>query len=83
MFLGRPLGGLSQNRGDNRAAGAIQTRDAWGGTEQCDSTPWVWFARFRRETVVVSKSKQMVDLTMGMYAGFHVYKKVSTISLAC
>ncbi|MBF0311521.1 MAG: IS1 family transposase [Magnetococcales bacterium] len=31
-----------------------------------------WFARFRRRTVVVSKSLEMVDLTMGIFARFHV-----------
>lgn len=31
-----------------------------------------WFARFRRKTVCVSRSKEMVDLTVGLYANFHV-----------
>lgn len=31
-----------------------------------------WLARFRRRTVVVSKSQEMVDLTMGLFARFHV-----------
>jgi insertion element IS1 protein InsB len=31
-----------------------------------------WFARFRRKTVCVSRSLKMVDLTVGLYAHFHV-----------
>ena len=31
-----------------------------------------WFARFRRKTVCVSRSLKMVDLTVGLYANFHV-----------
>jgi insertion element IS1 protein InsB len=30
------------------------------------------FARFRRKSIVVSKSKEMVDLTMALFAKFHV-----------
>jgi insertion element IS1 protein InsB len=31
-----------------------------------------WFARFKRKSIVVSKSLEMVDLTMALYAKFHV-----------
>jgi insertion element IS1 protein InsB len=31
-----------------------------------------WFARFKRKSIVVSKSLEMVDLTMALYARFHV-----------
>jgi len=31
-----------------------------------------WFARFRRRTVVVSRCRRMVDLTMALFARFHV-----------
>ena len=31
-----------------------------------------WFARFRRKTCCVSRSIEMVDLTVGLYANFHV-----------
>lgn len=33
-----------------------------------------WLARFRRKSLVVSKSKEMVDLTMGLFAAYHVNK---------
>ena len=31
-----------------------------------------WFARFRRKSIVVSKTLEMVDLTMALFAKFHV-----------
>jgi IS1 family transposase len=31
-----------------------------------------WFARFKRKSVVVSKCLHMVDLTMALFARFHV-----------
>jgi insertion element IS1 protein InsB len=30
-----------------------------------------WFARFKRKSIVVSKSLEMVDLTMALFAKFH------------
>ena len=33
-----------------------------------------WFARFRRKTCCVSRSIEMIDLTMFLYAAFHVNK---------
>ncbi len=31
-----------------------------------------WFARFRRKSIVVSKTLEMVDLRMALFAKFHV-----------
>jgi insertion element IS1 protein InsB len=31
-----------------------------------------WFARLKRTSIVVPKSLKMVDLTMALYAKFHV-----------
>jgi insertion element IS1 protein InsB len=31
-----------------------------------------WFARFKRQSIGVSKSLEMVDLTMALFAKFHV-----------
>lgn len=31
-----------------------------------------WYARFRRKSIVVSKTVEMVDLTMSLFAKFHV-----------
>ena len=32
-----------------------------------------WFARFKRKSKVISKSKEMVDLTMGLFTKFRVH----------
>ena len=37
-----------------------------------------WFARFRRKSIVVPKSKEMVDITMAIFAAIHVNKVCST-----
>ena len=31
-----------------------------------------WFARFKRKSIVVSKSLEMIELTRGLFATFHV-----------
>ena len=31
-----------------------------------------WFARFKRTSIVVSRSIEMVDLTMALFAKFHI-----------
>jgi insertion element IS1 protein InsB len=33
-----------------------------------------WFARFRRKTIAVSRSVEMIDLTLGLFAAYHVNK---------
>ena len=41
-----------------------------------------WFARFRRKSIVVSKTIEMVDLTMALFAKFHVngsWKNISAL----
>jgi insertion element IS1 protein InsB len=38
-----------------------------------------WFGRFKRRSIVVSRSKEMVDLTMGLFARFRVNGDVSEI----
>jgi insertion element IS1 protein InsB len=40
-----------------------------------------WFARFRRKSKVVSKSVEMVDLTMALFAKFHVNEGLSSLLL--
>jgi IS1 family transposase len=40
-----------------------------GGTQTHNS---VWFARFQRKSIVVSRSLEMVELTMALFAKFHV-----------
>ena len=38
-----------------------------------------WFGRFKRKSIVVSKSEEMVDLTMALFARFRVNGDVSEI----
>ena len=38
-----------------------------------------WFARFRRKSIVVSKTVEMVDLTMALFARFHVNGSMSEL----
>jgi insertion element IS1 protein InsB len=38
-----------------------------------------WFGRFKRRSIVVSRSKEMVDLTMALFARFRVNGDVSEI----
>jgi insertion element IS1 protein InsB len=38
-----------------------------------------WFGRFKRRSIVVSRSKEMVDLTMALFARFRVNGAVSEI----
>ena len=50
----------------------IQTKAETHLIESNNAPQRHWFARFRRKTVCVSRSKEMVDLTIGLYANFHV-----------
>jgi len=42
-----------------------------------------WFGRFRRKTCIVSRSIQMVDLTMALFARFHVNGQSEEIFNLC
>jgi IS1 family transposase len=50
----------------------IQTKAETHLIESNNAPQRHWFARFRRKTVCVSRSEKMVDLTVGLYANFHV-----------
>ena len=50
----------------------IQTKSQTHLIESNNMPQRRWFARFRRKTCVVSRSIEMVDLTVGLYANFHV-----------
>jgi insertion element IS1 protein InsB len=50
----------------------LQTKAETWGVENNNFRQRHWFARFRRKTCVVSRSLQMVDLTMFLFAHFHV-----------
>ena len=50
----------------------IQTKRETHGIERNNSRQRHWFARFRRKTCVVSRSSKMVDLTMMLFAKYHI-----------
>jgi len=45
--------------------------ETWG-IENNNGRQRHWFARFRRKTCVVSRSAEMVDLTMFLFAHYHI-----------
>ena len=55
----------------------IQTKSETHLIESNNMPQRHWFARFRRETVCVSRSEDMVNLTVGLYAKFHVNHKIN------
>ena len=52
----------------------FQEKDKTYRIEQNNSRQRHWFARFRRRTVTVSRSLQMVDITIAIFAAVHVNK---------
>ena len=50
----------------------VQTKAETHGIERNNFRQRHWFGRFRRKTCIVSRSREMVDLTMGLFAKFHV-----------
>jgi len=59
----------------------IQTKAEMHGVERDNFGQRHWFARFRRKTCVVSRSLQMVDLTMSLYAKFWVNSTFNATTL--
>jgi len=50
----------------------VQAKAGTHGVERDIFRQRHWFARFRRKICVVSRSQQMVDLTVSLYAKFWV-----------
>ena len=50
----------------------VQTKAETHGIERNNFTQRHWFGRFRRKTCVISRCKDMVDLTMSLFARFRV-----------
>jgi insertion element IS1 protein InsB len=50
----------------------VQTKAETHGVERNNFRQRHWFGRFRRKTCIVSRCKQMVDLTMSLFARFRV-----------
>jgi insertion element IS1 protein InsB len=49
----------------------VQTKAETHGAERNNGQQRHWFARFRRRTYVVSRSIEMVDVIMALFAYFH------------
>jgi IS1 family transposase len=49
----------------------VQTKAETPAIERNNGQQRHWFARFRRRTCVVSRSVEMVDVTMALFAKFH------------
>jgi insertion element IS1 protein InsB len=56
----------------------VQTKAETHGIERNNSRQRRWRGRFRRKTCIVSRSKDMVDLTIALFAKFHVNNKIET-----
>jgi insertion element IS1 protein InsB len=50
----------------------LQTKAETHGIERNNFRQRHWIGRFRRKTCMVSRSVEMVDLTMSLFANFHV-----------
>ena len=59
----------------------IQTKSETHLIESNNMPQRHWFARFRRKTVCVSRSKEMVDLIVGLYSKFHANIKINHIHI--
>jgi hypothetical protein len=49
----------------------VQTKAETHGAGRDNFRRRHWFGRFRRKTCIVSRSKKMADLTVGLFARFH------------
>ncbi|MBF0424656.1 MAG: IS1 family transposase, partial [Magnetococcales bacterium] len=57
----------------------IQSKAETVAVERNNGRQRHWFARFRRRTIVVSKSLEMVDLTVALFVRFHVNGDVGDV----
>ena len=57
----------------------IQSKSQTCYLEQNNGRQRHWYARFRRKSIVVSKTLEMVNLTMALFAAFHVNGTVKNI----
>ena len=61
------------------AASLVMSKAWTDGIERNHGQQRHWFGRFKRRSIVVSKSKEMVDLTMALFARFRVNGNVAEI----
>ena len=61
--------------------GQIQTgKDETHGIERDNARQRHWLARFRRRSIVVSKTKRMVDVSIALFARFAGNDKITDLS---
>jgi insertion element IS1 protein InsB len=62
----------------------VQSKTGTGRIERNHCRQRHWFGRFKRKSIIVSKSLEMVDLTMALFAKFWVNgAQDKLISLLC
>jgi insertion element IS1 protein InsB len=54
-------------------------KDETHGIERDNARQRHWLARFRRRSIVVSKSKRMVDVSLALFARFAGNSRISTL----
>ncbi|MDR3301830.1 MAG: IS1 family transposase, partial [Spirochaetaceae bacterium] len=54
----------------------VQTKAETHGIERNNFRQRHWCGRFRRKTCIVSRSKEMVDLSIALFAKFHVNNRI-------
>ena len=57
----------------------VQTKAETHGIERNNCRMRHWFGRFKRKSIIVSKSLEMVNITIALFASFRVNGKVSEI----
>jgi insertion element IS1 protein InsB len=57
----------------------LQTKAETWGVENNNGRQRHWIGRFRRKTCIVSRSAEMVDLTMFLFAFFHVNNPIQKL----
>ena len=59
----------------------IQSKALTHGIERNNGQQRHWFARFRRKSIVVTKSIEMLNLTLKLFAAVHVNKTIDILQL--
>ena len=57
----------------------VMSKARTDGIERNHCRPRHWFGRFKRKSIIVSKAKDMVELTMALFARFRVNGDVAAI----
>jgi insertion element IS1 protein InsB len=58
-----------------------QSKALTHGIERNNGQQRHWFARFRRKSISVTRSMEMLNLTLKLFAAFHINKTISLSGL--